>query len=430
MGVLAPYDTPRKMGLLRTYVALLLLAFLAGLALSPWPPVEARKLLFFGLLTALLARLSVPLPLVGQIRLHYLGALAMAYTLPPGWAALLSALALPLSSRPPDPLREAYNRNQVGLAALLAAHAYGAVEGLPGALLGAGTYFGVNTGAMLVLSWLLKGLPPKEAWRKNYAPYGATYLLTSPVALLAARLYEVPVLTDFGPLDVAVLLLPVVYLRHMWLLRRRVEEATLSMLRGMVRSLEARDPYTALHSERVTAIALDLARELGLSESERETLALGARLHDIGKVGVRDEVLLKTGKLTEEEWEEMRLHPEIGLRILHPMLPHLGPIEGIVLHHHERWDGRGYPKGLRGEEIPRLARIVAVADAYEAMTSDRPYRKGLSPEEAAEVVRKEAGKQFDPEVAEAFLRVWRRAPTWRTKGDFTRASREFGEKTP
>ncbi|WP_297716161.1 ParB N-terminal domain-containing protein, partial [Thermus sp.] len=106
--------------------------------------------------------------------------------------------------------KEALGRWEIGfgLAALLAAHAYGAVGGLPGALLGAGVYFAANTGAMLLLTWFLKGLPPKEAWRRNYAPYGVTYLLTSPVALLAARLYEVPVLTGFGPLDVAVLLLP------------------------------------------------------------------------------------------------------------------------------------------------------------------------------------------------------------------------------
>lgn len=407
---------------LRAYVTSLVSVFLLLLALGSWSPAPAEKLAFFGLLTALLARFAVPLPLVGTVCLHYFGALALAYSVPPGWAGLFSALALPFASRPPSLLREAFNRSQVGLAALLAALAYGAVEGLPGALLGAGVYFAANTGAMLLLTWLLKGLPPKEAWRRNYAPYGATYLLTSPAALLAVRLYENPVLTGFGPLDVTVLLLPVVYLRYMWLLRRRVEEATLSMLRGMVRSLEARDPYTALHSERVAAIALDVARAMGLREADLETLALGARLHDIGKVGVRDEVLLKPGRLTEEEWEEMRLHPEVGFRILYPMLPYLGPIEGVVLHHHERWDGTGYPRGLKGEEIPLLARIVAVADAYEAMTSDRPYRKGLPPEEAAEVIRREAGRQFDPEVARVFLEVWRKRPAWRDKRGFTRVS--------
>lgn len=407
----------------RRYVVFLSALFLLSLLLSPWGALSF-DLLFFGLLTAFLARFSVPLPLVGEVRLHYLGALALAYSASPGWAGLLSALALPFASRPPSLLREAFNRSQVGLAALFAAHAYGAVGGLPGALLGAGVYFAANTGAMLLLTWFLKGLPPKEAWRRNYAPYGVTYLLTSPVALLAARLYEVPVLTGFGPLDVAVLLLPVVYLRYMWLLRRRVEEATLSMLRGMVRSLEARDPYTALHSERVAAIAQDVGRALGLKEAELDTLVLGARLHDIGKVGVRDEVLLKPGKLTPAEWEEMRSHPEVGLRILEPMLPYLGPIGSIVLHHHERWDGGGYPKGLKGEEIPFLVQIVAVADAYEAMTSDRPYRRALSPEEAAEVIRKEAGRQFSPRVAEAFLRVWEATPAWRTREAFAQASRE------
>lgn len=378
----------------RRYVVFLSALFLLSLLLSPWGALSF-DLLFFGLLTAFLARFSVPLPLVGEVRLHYMGALALAYSASPGWAGLLSALALPFASRPPSLLREAFNRSQVGLAALLAAHAYGAVGGLPGALLGAGVYFAANTGAMLLLTWFLKGLPPKEAWRRNYAPYGVTYLLTSPVALLAARLYEVPVLTGFGPLDVAVLLLPVVYLRYMWLFRRRV-----------------------------AAIAQDVGRALGLKEAELDTLVLGARLHDIGKVGVRDEVLLKPGKLTPAEWEEMRSHPEVGLRILEPMLPYLGPIGSIVLHHHERWDGGGYPKGLKGEEIPFLVQIVAVADAYDAMTSDRPYRRALSPEEAAEVIRKEAGRQFSPRVAEAFLRVWEATPAWRTREAFAQASRE------
>lgn len=148
----------------RRYVVFLSALFLLSLLLSPWGALSF-DLLFFGLLTAFLARFSVPLPLVGEVRLHYLGALALAYSASPGWAGLLSALALPFASRPPSLLREAFNRSQVGLAALLAAHAYGAVGGLPGALLGAGVYFAANTGAMLLLTWW----EATPAWRTREA---------------------------------------------------------------------------------------------------------------------------------------------------------------------------------------------------------------------------------------------------------------------
>lgn len=176
-------------------------------------------------------------------------------------------------------------------------------------------------------------------------------------------------------------------------------------LRALVKALEAKDHYTKEHSERVTALALNLANHLGLSETEIESLRFAGHLHDIGKVGIQDKILLKPGRLTPEEYEVIKRHPLIGAEIV----GHISLLRDEVLiikHHHERWDGKGYPDGLAGEEIPFLARILAVADTYDAMTSNRPYRPPLSHEVALREIRQNSGTQFDPLVVEAFLDLW------------------------
>jgi len=180
-----------------------------------------------------------------------------------------------------------------------------------------------------------------------------------------------------------------------------------ALLLALARALEAKDYQTEGHSERVTAYALRLGRALGLRREALEDLRRGALLHDLGKIGIPDAVLRKPGPLTEEEQALMRTHPLIGDRILEG-LPALQGARGVVRHHHERFDGRGYPEGLQGEEIPLLARIFAVVDAYDAMTSHRPYRRALDPEEALAEIAREAGRQFDPRVVSAFLRVFGR----------------------
>jgi putative nucleotidyltransferase with HDIG domain len=173
-------------------------------------------------------------------------------------------------------------------------------------------------------------------------------------------------------------------------------------LNTLVTTIEAKDPYTRDHSLRVTNYALGLAEMLGLDQQEREMIDFAGTLHDIGKIGVHDEILSKTGRLTKAEYEAIKEHPLIGERIVEPL--GLSPLErAIVRNHHERFDGRGYPDRLGGEDIPLLARIVAVADAFDAMTTTRSYRQALSATVALEEVKRERGKQFDPVVAEALL---------------------------
>ena len=175
-----------------------------------------------------------------------------------------------------------------------------------------------------------------------------------------------------------------------------------STLYAFVEAIEARDPYTKQHSARVADISCIIGKHMGCSARELDLLDFSGKLHDIGKIGVRDKILLKKEQLNDEEFRIIKTHPEIGASIV----GHMGLLKEetqVILHHHERWDGKGYPKGVAGNDIPFFSRIMAVADTYDAMTSDRAYRKKLDDSVAFGVVKKNAGTQFDPQVAEAFL---------------------------
>ncbi len=183
-----------------------------------------------------------------------------------------------------------------------------------------------------------------------------------------------------------------------------LEDAYRTTLKALTAALETRDAETHGHSERVVTFSLRLGQELGLDKEQLRSLEFGSLLHDIGKIGVPDAILRKPAKLTDEEWVRMREHPLHGQAILRE-IEFLRGAAMVVGQHHEKWDGSGYPLGLRGEEIDLNARIFAVADAFDAMISDRVYRAGRSYEEAAEELERFAGRQFDPTVVAAFHRV-------------------------
>lgn len=181
-------------------------------------------------------------------------------------------------------------------------------------------------------------------------------------------------------------------------------ENSFAVLDGMVTAVDNKDSYTRRHSEDVAEYSLWIAEELGLSPDALRTIRIGALLHDVGKITVPDEILRKPGRLTPEEFEILKRHPRLGALIVSGV-PGMETILDIVQHHHERWDGKGYPDELKGEEIPLMGRLVAVADTFSAMTTDRPYRKGLAWEVALQEIQDSAGSQFDPAMAEAFLRA-------------------------
>ncbi|MFH1874534.1 MAG: HD domain-containing phosphohydrolase [Pseudomonadota bacterium] len=178
-----------------------------------------------------------------------------------------------------------------------------------------------------------------------------------------------------------------------------------SILFSLAQALEAKDFYTRGHSERVGELALKIAKRLGLSERQLEAIRKGSLLHDIGKIGVKETILLKPGKLTDEEMAHIKSHPKRGFDICSP-LRSIEECLPIIRSHHERLDGQGYPDGLRGEDIPLLARITAVADSFDAMTTDRPYRKGMTKEQALKICENEKSSgQWDPQIVDILLEV-------------------------
>jgi uncharacterized membrane protein len=197
----------------------------------------------------------------------------------------------------------------------------------------------------------------------------------------------------------------------------QLRRINMSFAEALVKAIDGRDAYTAGHSKAVAEYSRDIARELGMSREESARIHLCGLVHDIGKIGVRAEVLEKQAALDEGEWEEMRRHSAIGEAILLEV-PGYADMAEVVRSHHERWDGAGYPDNLRGEEIPQLARVIAVADSYNAMTSNRPYRGGMSPERAIEQLVLGKGSQYEAGPVDAFLRVLERAPGWYRRGQF------------
>jgi HD domain len=321
-----------------------------------------------------------------------------------------------------------------GLGALLAASAAAAV-------LATVVEFSVTT----LTLWIRHRTPPGELWALARLYSFVTVALCAPVAALFAYAYGgagVWVLAFFG--------IPVAATRFAFGMNAPKEqlikaleqtnadlEAANSHLRrinmsfaeALVKAIDGRDAYTAGHSKAVAEYSRDIAAELGLAREEVQRIHLCGLVHDIGKIGVRAEVLEKQAALDDGEWDEMRRHSAIGEAILLEV-PGYADMAEVVRSHHERWDGRGYPDRLVGEQIPYLARIIAVADSYNAMTSDRPYRLAMGPERAIEQLVLGKGTQYEAGLVDAFLRVLGRAPEWYRKGYFPMEDAEPARAEP
>jgi putative two-component system response regulator len=185
----------------------------------------------------------------------------------------------------------------------------------------------------------------------------------------------------------------------------QLQQAYEASLTALANAIDLRDRYTRGHVERVTAYTLALADTLGWQEWRLEQLRFGAILHDIGKIHIREATLLKTDPLNDEEWIEIKRHPVIGAEMIRD-IEYLAPAVPVVRHHHERWDGKGYPDGLEGEKIPAGARIISITDSFDAMTTNRPYHTAKTLEEAYQEIERCAGKQYDPSLVSAFQRAW------------------------
>lgn len=298
------------------------------------------------------------------------------------------------------------NRLQLGLAGGLSGVVYATVSRWNGPLapwlaliLGGTTYFVINAGSVALMLSLFYKVPLWSFVRTTMMGAVASYLALIPVTYVMMAAYK-----SVGFPGLVLFFLPLLVARHSFQMYTEVRRSYDDMVRALADALEARDSYTAGHAERVGQIAMGLGRALGLSEDRLELIGLAGLLHDIGKIAVPDRILNKKNRLTGAERATMRRHPVIGYGIVR----HIKFLEdGVkwVRHHHEQWDGTGYPEGLKGEEIPLGARIIAVADSLDAMLSDRPYRMARRLVQAAEELSKNSGTQYDPKIIETFLRL-------------------------
>ena len=263
-------------------------------------------------------------------------------------------------------------------------------------------YFAANLILVAAIVFFRGGRTNKEFLdRAETASIFANVLTLAPLGWLMARMYQTPGAGWWTTLLFALPLYTTRVAYHRFVEMREMFTQTIGALAGAV---DKRDPYTALHSRNVQQISVDIGRVMRVSAAELEALEWGGLLHDVGKIGVADNILLKPDKLTREERMVMNSHPVLGAEIIAPVV-RLAPEVPIIRHHHEWYNGSGYPDRLMGDEIPRLARILHVADAFEAMTADRPYRKKLPLDVALAELRRFAGVQFDPVVVDAFVRT-------------------------
>ncbi len=410
----------------RTYLALVYAAGLLALAGS-WllgvRPGTIPLLVAVGAVV-LSSPFRIPLPVLGNVSIAFTFIFAALILLGTPAAVLSAAIAgltasfLRRAPRPPLH-RIVFNVAELSVSAAAAGAVFRVAGGLPGPLdpgtewlavvLAAAAFFVANSCLVAGAVSLTDGLPFLHNWRTNFLWTGPAYLAG---ALLGAALTFG--LQQFGllALAVSVPLLYVLYFSLKLYAERLLQESRhgeqmadlyLSVIEALALAIDAKDRTTQRHIRRVQTYAVQLGKALGISAPELEALKAGSLLHDIGKLAVPEHILCKPGPLTREETEKMRIHPRIGVEILETIrFPF--PLTEVVRSHHEKWDGTGYPDCLKGEEIPMTARILSVVDCYDALTSDRPYRKPLSPEEALRYVQDEAGTSYDPKVVDALVR--------------------------
>ena len=330
-----------------------------------------------------------------------------------GWAALIGAtgmLAVDYGVRRKPGIKLAFNMSQVAIAVALASWAFQALGGRPslsrfdfnyvaicGAIL---VYFFVNSGAVSVAVALGDRVPFRRAWARIGGASLFYDFVSSPLAALLAFLFvkwQLP--------GILLLIVPIWFVRHIYQANFQLDQVNRDLLELMAKTIEARDPYTSGHSLRVAQIAEQIANDSGMGGRLIGQIRTAALLHDVGKIHEDFAPLLrKNAKLDPTERALMQTHPSRSAELVSTISAYRGPIEAAVRHHHERWDGSGYPLGLAGAAIPLSARIIMVADTVDAMTTTRPYRAAMSFERVIVELRNCAGSQFDPTLVEVVLR--------------------------
>jgi hypothetical protein len=404
----------------RRVIAYVVTVSFAALALSAsiflrWGAPNPAQLFYFWVLFAIGDRLSTQarvrgIPRAGlkprapEISAGFLVLLAAAFATNPSTALVLGLLSPMVPGTWRGPLRSVFNAAQTGIYCGATASIFAIAHGTsrPGALVlvvGAcvASLVGIllNTALVAVVMSLERGRSPVRLLSELAWPTTASIPFAFPAALLVAVLYW-----QWHALAVSFILGPLFVLRQLRQSQIALEDARERTFRAFIRAVELKDPYTSRHSERVALITVNLHRSLGTSEEALERRYYGALLHDIGKVAVSGRILAKPGRLTPLEYEVVQRHAGSGAFVV-GSVSFLADLVPEILHHHERIDGGGYPAGLAGDEIPFNARVLAVADTFEALTSDRPYRRGLSNAKALAEIQRSAGTQLDRSVVDA-----------------------------
>lgn len=410
------------------FIALIVVAGLLGLGNSlTFTNVPWWSLALFASLTVLSEQFAADLSSSGRVSVSIVAILAAAFLYAElGIAATALAAAITIAVKARSPLhRMLFN---LGMVLLSAEGAHWFFETLVGApvvraslaamilpAIGAGLiYHALNQLLLCSIRGLAERRRAWQIWQAEYRWLWPHYAVLGALALIVARGY-----VDYGVIGVVALMAPVammhlsikqymertkVYVSELQRVNNQLTDSYESTLQALTRALDTRDEETEAHSQRVTRYTELIAKRLGVSTAELNDMKRGALLHDIGKIGVPDAILLKPGKLTPEEQVLMHKHPEIGYGMI-THIPFLAAASQVVLHHHEAYDGSGYPSGLSGANIPLGARIFAIADTFDAMTSDRPYRKALSLRAARAEIERCRGTQFDPGIVDTFRAI-------------------------
>lgn len=410
----------------KAYYTLIILvaAVVVAAALLAFPVNDVTAVLVLGVLAFLAETMAFQLPLSGSVSLGFaMGFAAMLYDGPAAACivALLGSISLQDIKTKRPWLVQIFNSAQLALSILASATAYTVLGGRPFAwtpnleVLGAADLVAALTAAIVfwIVNVLLVGVA--MAFRsdmtllgvlkkQSFAGYLVSLVMLALLGLVLAQLMHVS-----GWAAVLLLVAPFAVARQTFRVYLELSAAYADTVRSLVRAIEAKDPYTRGHSERVAKYARILAERMGVTRSDADAIEIAALLHDVGKIGISEATLGKAGRLTKEEVASIREHPSKSMIVLSEV-EFLAEMVPIVHAHHERIDGTGYPRGLRGDEIPYEARLLAVADTYDAMTSDRPYRAALSDDEAISELQSAAGTQLDSSVVAAMLEYLRELP--------------------
>ena len=385
---------------------------------TPWSYSQVVNLFVFGALAVLSESLPVPLPKGGYVTVSYAIFFAAVVSFPPGVVLIIVAIGglvmfgkvaegYPFYKRIFNAAQYVVSISGSALVVLLEGHK--AFQfGLPSILMYVAAslpFVLINVTVVSVALGILQNKGPWIIWTSNIRWSVPNFLALAPLGLLMALIYK-----NYGPLGLVLLLIPLLLSRYSFQLYVDMRQNYLDTVKALVQALEAKDSYTSGHSERVADLAVAMAEELGMAEDKQEFVKYAGILHDVGKIGVDEGILNKRVPLLDSEWAAIREHPVIGENII-KKINFLFNISTAVRHHHERYDGTGYPDGLKGKDIPLEARIIAIADTYDAMTSDRSYRKGKTPREAVQELRRVAGTQLDPELVHVFLKILEGQPS-------------------